>query len=52
MRQANSFGPAMVLHGDAGAFISGLTYNYPDVLRPALQSWAPRPSEAFSVAST
>ena len=37
MRQANSFGPAMVLHGDAGAFISGLTYNYPDVLRPALQ---------------
>ena len=37
MRQANYFGPAMVLHGHAGAFISGLTYNYPDVLRPALQ---------------
>ena len=37
MRQANFFGPAMVLNGDAGAFISGLTYNYPDVLRPALQ---------------
>ena len=37
MRQANFFGPAMVQNGDAGAFISGLTYNYPDVLRPALQ---------------
>ncbi len=37
MRQANFFGPTMVLNGDAGAFISGLTYNYPDVLRPALQ---------------
>jgi malate dehydrogenase (oxaloacetate-decarboxylating)(NADP+) len=37
MRQSNFFGPAMVLNGDAGAFISGLTYNYPDVLRPALQ---------------
>jgi malate dehydrogenase (oxaloacetate-decarboxylating)(NADP+) len=37
MRQANYFGPAMVLNGDAGAFVSGLTYNYPDVLRPALQ---------------
>ena len=38
MRQDNYFGPAMVLHEDAGAFVSGLTYNYPDVLRPALQT--------------
>ena len=37
MRQPNYFGPMMVEHGDADAFISGLTYNYPDVLRPALQ---------------
>ena len=37
MRQANYFGPAMVQNGHAGAYISGLTYNYPDVLRPALQ---------------
>jgi malate dehydrogenase (oxaloacetate-decarboxylating)(NADP+) len=37
MRQANYFGPMMVEHGDADAYISGLTYNYPEVLRPALQ---------------
>ena len=37
MRQANYFGPMMVQAGDADAFISGLTYNYPEVLRPALQ---------------
>jgi len=37
MRQANYFGPMMVEQGDADAFISGLTYNYPEVLRPALQ---------------
>ncbi len=38
LRQANYYGPAMVLHGHAGAYIAGLTYNYPDVLRPALQT--------------
>jgi malate dehydrogenase (oxaloacetate-decarboxylating)(NADP+) len=38
MRQANYYGPMMVEHGDADAFISGLTYNYPEVLRPALQA--------------
>ncbi len=38
MRQANTYGPMMVDQGDADAFISGLTYNYPDVLRPALQA--------------
>ena len=38
MRQANYFGPMMVEHGEADAFISGLTYNYPEVLRPALQA--------------
>lgn len=37
MRQANYFGAMMVDQGDADAFVSGLTYNYPDVLRPALQ---------------
>ena len=37
MRQANYFGPMMVEQGDADAFVSGLTYNYPEVLRPALQ---------------
>jgi malate dehydrogenase (oxaloacetate-decarboxylating)(NADP+) len=37
VRQHNYFGPMMVVNGDADAFLSGLNYNYPDVLRPALQ---------------
>jgi malate dehydrogenase (oxaloacetate-decarboxylating)(NADP+) len=37
MREANIFGPMMVKMGDADAFVSGLTYDYPDVIRPALQ---------------
>jgi len=36
-RNPNYFGALMVYQGDADAFVSGLTYNYPDVLRPALQ---------------
>jgi malate dehydrogenase (oxaloacetate-decarboxylating)(NADP+) len=38
MRQANYYGSMMVDQGDADAFVSGLTYNYPEVLRPALQA--------------
>ena len=37
IRQPNYFGAMMVQLGDADAFISGLTYSYPEVLRPALQ---------------
>jgi malate dehydrogenase (oxaloacetate-decarboxylating)(NADP+) len=33
----NYFGPMMILAGDADAFISGLSYEYPEVIRPALQ---------------
>jgi malate dehydrogenase (oxaloacetate-decarboxylating)(NADP+) len=33
----------MVKVGDADAFISGLTYEYPDVIRPALQVFHTRP---------
>jgi malate dehydrogenase (oxaloacetate-decarboxylating)(NADP+) len=33
----NVFGPMMVKMGDADCFVSGLTYDYPDVIRPALQ---------------
>jgi len=33
----NHFGLLMLANGDADAFLSGLTFNYPDVLRPALQ---------------
>jgi malate dehydrogenase (oxaloacetate-decarboxylating)(NADP+) len=35
--EPNIFGPMMVKMGDADAFISGLTYDYPEVIRPALQ---------------
>lgn len=33
----NVFGPMMLKMGDADAFLSGLTYDYPHVIRPALQ---------------
>jgi len=38
MRDRNHFGCMMVECGDADAMISGLTKNYPDTIRPALQS--------------
>lgn len=37
VREPNVFGPLMVKMGDADTFVSGLTYEYPDVIRPALQ---------------
>lgn len=37
MRDRNYFGAMMVEKGDADAFISGITRNYADVIRPALQ---------------
>jgi malate dehydrogenase (oxaloacetate-decarboxylating)(NADP+) len=37
MRDPNVFGSLMVKMGDADAFVSGLTYDYPDVIRPSLQ---------------
>jgi malate dehydrogenase (oxaloacetate-decarboxylating)(NADP+) len=37
VREPNVLGSLMVKMGDADAFISGLTYDYPDVIRPALQ---------------
>ena len=38
MRDRNYFGCMMVECGDADAMISGLTKNYPDTIRPALQT--------------
>jgi malate dehydrogenase (oxaloacetate-decarboxylating)(NADP+) len=43
LRNRNYYGPMMVKLGDADAFISGLTYEYPDVIRPALQVFHTRP---------
>jgi malate dehydrogenase (oxaloacetate-decarboxylating)(NADP+) len=37
VREPNVFGPLMVKMKAADAFVSGLTYDYPDVIRPALQ---------------
>ncbi len=48
MTQPNYFGPAMVLHGDADAFVSGLKYNYPEVLRPALRTVGAAPGRRVS----
>ncbi|HEV2357386.1 MAG TPA: NADP-dependent malic enzyme [bacterium] len=39
--QPNYFGAMMVRAGDADAFVAGLTYHYPDVIRPALQVIGP-----------
>jgi len=37
LHDVNVLGAMMVKMGDADAFISGLTFDYPDVFRPALQ---------------
>jgi malate dehydrogenase (oxaloacetate-decarboxylating)(NADP+) len=37
MKQPNYFGSMMVQMGDADALIGGLTYHYPQTIRPALQ---------------
>jgi malate dehydrogenase (oxaloacetate-decarboxylating)(NADP+) len=43
IRHPNVFGPMMVHEGDADAFVSGLTFEYADVIRPALQIFHTRP---------
>ncbi len=37
VRNPNVFGPMMVANGHADAFVAGLTYDYPEVIRPALE---------------
>jgi malate dehydrogenase (oxaloacetate-decarboxylating)(NADP+) len=37
VQQRNVFGPMMVAMGEADAFVSGLTAEYPEVIRPALE---------------
>ncbi|MBW4438063.1 MAG: NADP-dependent malic enzyme [Pleurocapsa minor GSE-CHR-MK-17-07R] len=46
LRDRNYFGPMMLKLGDADAFLSGITYEYPDVVRPALQLFHTRKSAA------
>ena len=42
----NYFAAMMVQAGDADAFVGGLTYHYPDVIRPALEVIGPAPEVA------
>ncbi len=37
VREPTVFGPMMVKMGDADAYVAGLTYEYPEVIKPALQ---------------
>ena len=43
IKHRNYFGVMMVETGDADAMISGLSRNYPDTIRPALQVIGPKP---------
>ena len=43
LRDRNLLGSMMLAAGEADAFISGLTFEYPDVVRPALQVFHTRP---------
>jgi malate dehydrogenase (oxaloacetate-decarboxylating)(NADP+) len=43
LRDRNYLGPMMLHMGEGDAFISGLTNEYPDVVRPALQLFHTRP---------
>ncbi len=43
VKTGNVFGPMMVHAGHADAFVSGLTYDYPEVIRPALEIFHTRP---------
>lgn len=42
LRQRNYFASVMVKNGDADAMVSGVTYEYPEVIRPALQVFGTR----------
>ena len=44
MRDRNYFAALMVSAGDADAMLSGLTYEYPEVVRPMLQIFGTRPT--------
>ncbi len=46
VHEPNVFGPLMVKMHEADAFVSGLTYDYPEVIRPALQIHHTRPNVA------
>ncbi len=51
IKNPNIFGPMMVKMGDADAFVSGLNYQYPEVLRPALQIHHTGPDNKIAAAA-
>lgn len=51
VKEPNVFGPMMVKMGDADAFVSGLTYQYPEVLRPSLQIHKTMPTNKKAAAA-
>jgi malate dehydrogenase (oxaloacetate-decarboxylating)(NADP+) len=51
IKEPNVFGPMMVKMGDADAFVSGLTYDYPEVIRPALQIHHTHPDNDLAAAA-
>lgn len=42
LRQRNYYAAVMVKNGDADAMVSGVTYEYPEVIRPALEVFGTR----------
>lgn len=48
IRNRNHYGLMMVKMGDADCFISGLTQEYPEVMRPALQVFGTRPGASLA----
>jgi malate dehydrogenase (oxaloacetate-decarboxylating)(NADP+) len=48
VQEPNVFGSMMVKMGEADAFVSGLTYDYPDVIRPSLQIHHTRPGAGLA----
>ena len=51
IKDPNILGPMMVKMGEADAFVSGLTYSYPEVLRPTLQIHHTRPDAKRAAAA-
>jgi len=47
LRSRNYFGPMMVKMRHADALVSGITHEYPDVIRPALQIFGTRPGASI-----
>ena len=44
LKSPNYFGPMMVHCGDADGYLGGIAHNYPDIVKPCLQTIGPDPS--------